>query len=371
MKEEAVARGVDVKEVSRLNKGELQQLLVIGSTCITKTDAWGEVLRLREKFQKDRQAAAELEQERQYQLYLKEEKEAQERHKKQLIEARERQKREQERKEKERAAELIAQVEKHTHYHPKVHGCKLAKTGELLKDGSPRMYGRLQCDACMRPIYNDLGYTCEACDYDICQDCFKEKTMTPEEKKAEAKRKAKEEKERREIEAERRRLEEEEEAQYRAKWDAKQQFKSSIINPPDKNLDPNGNKMKGFTVWCSDGYGNDGWHSYEGPPTKEFDATFKTKEEANNRARYLFHWKNPWGLGAEEIAENSGEIHKSVKNELVTYEVTPDDSSTWTVGVVPDAAYSHLDNASSRRHGYDGEYGSRESCEPGMGELFY
>ena len=85
-------------------------------------------------------------------------------------------------------------------------------------------------------------------------------------------------------------------------------------------MDPDGNKMKGYTVWCSDGYGNDGWHSYEGPPDKEFDSTYKTKEDANERARYLFYWKNPWGQQAEEIMEGySGESHhKSVKNGLVS-----------------------------------------------------
>ena len=381
LKDEAAARGIDV---TGMNKDRLLERLGVGSVLIHKTDewkeVWGEVVLLRDKFKKERQVDVQMEQERQRQLLLR-------RQQKQMKEAQERQKREQEEAEKERAAELASQVEKHTHHYPKVHGCKLAKTDELMFHGEPRTYERFTCSECNNSLIKRHvlsfsfsgaaetqkchGYTCEGCDYDICQDCFKEKTMTPEEKKAEVKRKAKEEKERREIEAERRRLEEEEEAQYRAKWDAKQQFKSSIINPPDKNLDQDGNKMKGFTVWCSDGYGNDGWHSYEGPPTKEFDATYKTKEEANNRARYLFHWKNPWGLDAEEIAENSGEIQKSVRNELVTYEVTPDDSSTWTVGVVPDAAYSHLDNASSRRHGYDREYGSRESYEPGMGELFY
>ena len=370
LKDEAAARGIDV---TGMNKNRLLDRLGVGSVLIHKTDewkeVWGEVVLLRDKFKKERQVDVQMEQERQHQLLLR-------RQQKQTKEDQERQKREQEEEKKERAAELASQVEKHKHHYPKVHGCKLAKTDELMYHGEPRSEQQSTCSECHNRLIKRLvfnfsgapqkchGYTCEGCDYDICQDCFKENTMTPDEKKAEATRKAKEEKERR-------KREEEEEAQHRAKWDAKQQFKSSIINPPDKNLDPDGNKTKGFTVWCSDGYGNDGWHSYEGPPTKEFDATYKTKEEANNRARYLFHWKNPWGLDAEEIAENSGEIYKSVRNELVTYEVTPDDSTTWTVGVVPDAAYSHLDNARSRRHDYDREYGSRESYEPGMGELFY
>lgn len=57
----------------------------------------------------------------------------------------------------------------------------------------------------------------------------------------------------------------------------------------------------GFTVWSSFGYGNDGWHSYAGPPPKEFDSCFPSIKEAHARARYLFYVKNPWGLGVEEL----------------------------------------------------------------------
>jgi len=179
--------------------------------------------------------------------------------------------------------------------------------------------------------------------------------MTASEKKADAKRKAAEEKERQKAAAERRRLQEEEDEKHRKKWDPKTHFAENIISPSDKNKDPDGNKSKGFTVWCSDGYGNDGWHSYEGSPTKEFDTTYATKKEANERARYLFQWKNPWGLGAEEFEQHAYEIDKSTKEGMVTYVVTPDDSTTWSVGVVPDAAFAYLDNATRSRHYYDRE----------------
>jgi hypothetical protein len=339
LKEEAVARGIDMKTLARINKDELLNMLVVGSPCIIKTDAWDEVVRLRKKFADERQKAEQLEWQRQEDIYRKEEQKRKEREKKQ-----------QEQREKHRAEEISKQGEFHSLSVPQtVHGCKLAETKHLLFYGSPRSYNA-RCTECR---HFGVEYTCERCDYDICKDCFKEKTMTPSEKKAEAKRKAALEKERQEAAAERRRLQEEEEEKHRKKWDPKTHFAEKIINPSNKNKDPDGNKSKGFTVWCSDGYGNDGWHSYEGPLTKQFDTTYATKKEANERARYLFHWKNPWGSEPEEI-END-QFNKSTKEGMVTYTVTPDDSSTWTVAVVPDAAFAYLDNATRSRHGYDRE----------------
>ena len=254
---------------------------------------------------------------------------------------------------KDRAEEISKQGEFHSLSVPKkVHGCKLAFTKDLLFHGTPRSYNT-QCTEC-GSLFN-IEYTCEGCDYDICNECFKQKTMTASEKKADAKRKAAEEKERQKAAAERRRLQEEEDEKHRKKWDPKTHFAENIISPSDKNKDPDCNKSKGFTVWCSDGYGNDGWHSYEGSPTKEFDTTYATKKEANERARYLFQWKNPWGLGAEEFENHAYEVDKSRKEGMVTYVVTPDDSTTWSVGVVPDAAFAYLDNATRSRNYYDRE----------------
>jgi len=337
LKEEAVARGIDMKTLARMNKDELLKMLVVGSSCIIKTDAWGEVVRLRKAFADERQKAEQLERQRQEEIYRKEEQERKEREKKR-----------QEQREKDRADEVSKQGEFHIISVPKIiHGCKLAETKLLFFHGSPRSYNA-RCSEC-RHFGGD--YTCEKCDYDICNECFKEKTMTPAEKKAEAKRKAAIENEREEAAAERRRLQEEEKEKHRTMWDPKTHFAENIINPSNKNKDLDGNKSKGFTVWCSDGYGDDGWHSYEGLPAKEFDTTYATKKEANDRARYLFHWKNPWGSAPEEI-END-QFNKSTKEGMVTYTVTPDDSTTWTVSVVPDAAFIYLDNARRSRHQHD------------------
>jgi len=348
LKEEAVARGDDVKVVSKMKKSDLLNSLVVGSTCITETDAWGEILRLRakfendilrlrEKYKNDRREAEKEENKRLHELHMKQEQEERERQEKMTVI-----------REKERASEKTAQVDKHTHHFPTVHRCKLAKAKDLIFHGSPRYYHCSESEC----SFGIAFYTCEKCDFDICHECFRKKTMTPKEKKAEAKKKAALDKQRREEEAEMRRLQEEEEKERHKQWDPKAQFKPKIIYPPGKNTDPDGNKKRGFTVWCSDGFDYDGFHSYEGAPDKEFDSTYGTKDEANERARYLFLWKNPWGHGPEMIMEEE-EVDKSMKDGLVTYCVSPPDSSTWTVAVVPDAAYAYMENATLRRHGQD------------------
>lgn len=331
---EAVARGMEVKTVSKMNKNELVSTLVVGSMCITKSDAWAEVLRVREQFESDRKEAADKERELQDALHAQWEQQELERQAKEM----QRQAKLQAEREKKRLSEIASQAEKHVHHIPKVHGCKLAKTADLLFYEEARVYNA-RCLVCRR--YNDVLYSCEKCDFDICKECHKEKTMTDAEKKAEAKRKAELEKERQKAEAELRRLEEEEEERYRKKWDPKSQFKPNIINPPDANLDPE--VKKGYVVWSSDGYDNDGWHSYEGPPDKVYDSTWSTKANANERARYLFHWKNPWGHKPDHMVEEEV-IDESKNDGLVKYVTSPDDSTTWTVAVTPAVAFAHLDN---------------------------
>lgn len=374
LKEEALARGIDVKELASMNKDALLNALVVGSPRITKTDAWGEIITLRKTFADERQKAAQLEMQRQREAAELERQRREEIYRRQEQQRREEERKWKEQREKARAEEISKQGEFHSLKVPKnVHKCKLAFTKDLCLHGSPRSYNAA-CTEC-GSRYN-VEYSCEQCDFDICNKCFKEKTMTPAEKKAEAKRKAAEEKERQKAAAEWRRREEEEEAKHLKKWDPKTHFADKIVNPSDKNKDPDGNKSKGFTVWCSDGYGNDGWHSYEGAPAKEFDTTYATKEEANDRARFLFQWKNPWGWGAEEFEErlicsekstktglaipkqfwNEYEVTNTmIKDGMVTYAVTPADSTTWTVSVVPDAAFTYLDNATRARHYHDGE----------------
>ena len=144
-------------------------------------------------------------------------------------------------------------------------------------------------------------------------------------------------------------------------------FLDKFRNPPAKNKSST-STLK-YTVWCSDGYDRDGWHSYGGPPSKEFDTSWPTKQEANERAEYLFFWKNVWGLDPDEISDDYTHSDVGVlpteNDGMNKWTVCPADSSRWTVGVVPTQAYLHLENASQRRHcnddereprGYSGRY---------------
>ncbi|EJK73837.1 hypothetical protein THAOC_04519, partial [Thalassiosira oceanica] len=311
LKEEAVARGMDFKVLAKMNKDTLLENLCVGSARLTKTDAWQEILSLRAEYQSQREDAAE----------------------------------------KKRVAQE-AEWQRQEEDFPKVHPKKLAKSCELLIHGRPRTQQSTRCDGCR--LYTTPLYTCEEDDFDICGDCFRVKNMTEKEKAAEAKRRAKEAKRAAERAAKMREEEEKAEKERQKKWLREYNFKPHIYNLSKKNLDPKGNGSKGWTVWCSDGYGNDGWHSYEGPPTKHFDSTFATKEDANARARYLFYWKNSYGFRVEEMYNHCQEDDKRVTGEgLVEYTVHPDDSTIWTVAVVPDSAFPYLDNTTMERHYHD------------------
>ena len=312
---EAIARGLDVKVISMMrNKNELLETLVVGSSCITKTDAWAEVLRIREKFENERRQAKEQEDRRQEALQAKREQEERERQEKlQAEEA------------KKRALEVASQVEKHTLHIPKVHECKLAKTNDLLFHGQPREY-YTGCSNCR----DTSLYTCEKCNYDICEDCYREKTMTAAEKKAEAK---KAQMRWQEYRAEVLRSEKEEEEKRRKKWAPEAHFKTNIVNPPEENLNPD--STKGYIVWSRHGYECDGFQ-------KEYDSTWSTKANANERAKYLFYWKNPWRYNPERMMEEEV-VNESKIDGLVKFKVCPLDSLRWTVSVVPAVAFVHMD----------------------------
>jgi len=141
--------------------------------------------------------------------------------------------------------------------------------------------------------------------------------------------------------------------------DPEKQSDPELRFPPDirvvkgDHLNPKSPGSQQYTVWCSDGYEGDQWHGYDGPPNKEFDSIWATKDEANMRAEYLFYWKNPRGISAAEMYDNQPK--QTEQEGLKKFTTCPDDSSHWTVGVVPSVAFPWLDNVSLRRHGYDKE----------------
>jgi len=257
------------------------------------------------------------------------------------------------RRNKERQAEMTRQKSLHSHHFPYVHHHALAEHNALQMRGCPR---RSECDICrnrnIRILFaqsNPPKYTCEECDWDICDEHFREQNISAERKKELKKERQKK------AEAERLQLErrwQQEEEEERIRWDADTRFPQKIRSLAAKNK--NSNSPLKFTVWCSDGYDYDGWHSYAGPPEKEFDSSWATKKEANQRAEYLFFWKNPWGIEPTEISDDyQGEPKAESKDGMDKWTVSPADSSRWTVGVTQANVYPHLENASSRRHHHD------------------
>jgi hypothetical protein len=115
-------------------------------------------------------------------------------------------------------------------------------------------------------------------------------------------------------------------------------FAKSIRCPGAANT--NQRKKLPFTVWTSCGYDRDGWHSYEGPPEKEFNSSYSTLEQANKRAEYVFYYENPWGLSDEELPypEEDCVTRKGFRH----MECCPDDSERWTVSVVPSIAFDFM-----------------------------
>jgi hypothetical protein len=142
--------------------------------------------------------------------------------------------------------------------------------------------------------------------------------------------------------------EQEEQRKRDEPWNAETQFKKSIITLSSANRMPGGSSMKGFTVWCSD------WstspYKNDEPRTKYFDSTWSNQADANERARYLFYWKNCWGDDPENI--ELGEEAGSRKNigGLIQYCCSADGGSSWRVGVAPDSAYPYLDESSTARY---------------------
>jgi hypothetical protein len=238
-------------------------------------------------------------------------------------------------REAERTSEIQAQTSLHRHSFPLVHPHLLARTAELRVHGNPRSY-ESTCDLCSY-VYSRGVYTCEQCDLDICYSCFEERNMTS------AQRQEREKQER--IKQEKRRLEEEERRAEAAAaalaWDATKQFAAETIRPSDTNktLDAKGHK---YIVWCSNG------DNYCEPPYQYFDSGWETSKEANDRARYLFFWKNPWGMDPDEVGDDlNGEPEPCFREGLVNFTVHPTDYSCWTVGVVPALAFRHLPQATT------------------------
>eukprot|EP00934_Nitzschia_sp_Nitz4_P000859 Nitzschia sp. Nitz4//scaffold184_size43902//16498//18555//NITZ4_007281-RA/size43902-processed-gene-0.4-mRNA-1//1//CDS//3329539648//859//frame0 len=350
LQQEAIARGLDKKSTPKL-KSELLHFLLDGSIHLSKTKAYQDVLQLKAQIESERAGLYE----KSLALKLVEDRKREEQRVAKQLKLDEEQRQQEEERKAERKREITKQEAFHVHSFPLVHPHKFAKTCSLFSLGKSRI-ATANCDVCQQFGYLSASkpvWTCEKCDFDICQVCFTNENRTNEEKQRAWELKRQKQREEYLRWEELRRAQELEEE---IRWDATKQFSKSITTPDANHKRTEGSKMKGFTVYCSSGYDNDGWHSYEGEPTKYFDTTWKTKKEANDRARYLFFWKNSYGVGPDEVEGNEGvvEEHKSAEG-MVSFTVRPADSERWTVAVCPDQAYKYLDHASTSRHNHDRE----------------
>lgn len=347
LQEEALCRGFSKYDIPN-KKIQLLYFLVDGSIHLKETNAWKAVQVVKKEIERekprllaDQQAilvANERKQEAQRKAKL--EKDAVERREREKVaNAARLEKKAAEAAERKR--ELDSQRTLHDRPFPLVHPHDLARTRDLVLNGTRRTSTSV-CNLCSRFWFTagrPCVWTCEGCNFDICQKCFDQANVTMEEKE-----RAADEVRRRDMEAQERH--EKELREHKLQWNADEQFPMGIINPTSMNKKPGGSKMKGYTVWCSCG------DRYFMPHDKEFDTTWKSIADANSRARYLFYWKNCYGIDAEDVECDEfqeGETLDGLKN----YTVSPADSQIWSVGVVPDQAFRFLDNATSTRHIHD------------------
>ncbi|KAJ3288418.1 hypothetical protein HDU79_004851 [Rhizoclosmatium sp. JEL0117] len=356
LKAECIARGIssDRIKANSKTKNDLLLLLVDGTILLSETREFKVVEQLKAAIEVEcaqkKSAALELDAIRRAEAERQKQKRAA------TAEAK---------KEAERNAARAAEIERQKQYHvvpidATVHSCALlAPTQSLVFHGFSRERSA-QCDAswagCTR---SNVVLSCDSCGFDLCRNCA-------ELAKLDAAGRDKKRKER-ELEVERARKlakqeEERRQRMYEAEKRAKQKEVEKLIKDLEKAKDsikkPSGvnkdkNKMLKYVVWKSDGYDNDGWHSYDGPPEKEFDSSYASKVDANARVKYLFYTKNVWGLGVDEMLERD-EIIETENDALLHLETCPADSSRWTVAAVPREAFKFLDNAKNSR-GYSSD----------------
>ena len=139
--------------------------------------------------------------------------------------------------------------------------------------------------------------------------------------------------------------------QHSVRWQAALQFEQWIIDPPTKNKNTEESSGNGFTVWCS--YLSSTMASSKTPKllTKHFDSSYKNLDDANDRARYLFYWQNPWAH--PEDMEDIVNVKSETEDSTSSFYCVHPDGEEWRVSVVPDSVFKYLDHASQERHNLD------------------
>jgi hypothetical protein len=344
LKVEVVARGQSVK--STPTKKELLHRLGLGSICISRTSEYKYIEKLRQLIQDETQSQIANE-------------------KKAMIKA-------QADKEKIIQDKIIllnkCSQKLHVFIETKIHPCPLAPSQNLIdpqykesfvnnwnvNDGlaiSSNSFEsrskRSHCDVCQKV---QCVWTCEKCDFDICQICFDVELLPePQRKKRRSQLMAEEDKRRMQLDEEQKRARKryKEETEQRKKEEIKQlEKKLGKFLPHHKDVPKTNKKAQGsgYTVWSANG------SHWDGPPYKHFDSSWDSLKDAKQRAKYLFYIKNPWGVEASEV-DNELDHKQSEFDEpvplpsrLFSLQMHDQEGDEWTVAIVPDSAFKFLDN---------------------------
>ncbi|KAJ1557511.1 hypothetical protein HK405_015845 [Cladochytrium tenue] len=336
LKEECLVRGL-VGRFHSMTKDQLLERLVDNTVMLCATNEYKALARI-----KDVMRAEAAVKEREAVAIVQERREVQDRKR-------------QKRADDERAAEKRNQKQLHCHSLPAVHSCPLAISSSLALNGRPRSTTAV-CNLRKFCCTTRPFRSCDECNFDVCQACADLAALPAAEQDA---RRAAHDRAVAERERQMRNLWAEQEREQQLSEDRKAAADRQLVakldasgahikNPPAANRNPQ--KLLAYVVWSSNGYDSDKFHGYNEPPEKEFDSTYASKEDANARATFLFYQKNIWGLSPQEMLDE--DVDERTNDGCDYYEVRPEDSERWKVGVVPKAAFAFL-NIRKRHHDDD------------------
>jgi hypothetical protein len=375
LKAEVTARGIVVK--GKVTKQSLLDVLGLGSICISRTSEYRYVEKLRTLVENEKKL---VEDEKQSQFFLEQEKRF-------AVARAEKEKRDKIIHDKVIKLNVCSQ-KLHTFVEKMVHSCPLALSKKLVApqykeefvsewntndnpvlvdDYFGSRFSNSCCDFCQT---SRCLWSCEKCNFDVCHVCFEVEKLPPgQRKKRRAQLTAEEDdrimriKEKKAREWKQQQNEEAKRTKDEAHCQAKElekrlgKFLPKHMDLPKVNRKSQGS---GYTVWSANG------GHWDGPPCKQFDSSWKSLDDAKQRAKYVFYIKNPWGLDALEVDNELDHVAKNVYGMdeprklppgIVCLQMHDGENDEWTVSIVPDDAFKFLDNVDKEPNHHD------DSCE--------
>jgi hypothetical protein len=122
-------------------------------------------------------------------------------------------------------------------------------------------------------------------------------------------------------------------------------FSKNILQPSVENK-IYGEISNGFTVWYT--YVGDKLplNSEQHLPKKQFDSTYTSFEDANERAKFLFYWGNPLKLEPSQLIAHSEYFIESSRKQCNWFFCRfRCNQASWKVAVVPFDVFEWLDHA--------------------------